>query len=65
MPNMSHSIARHNMKAMHDEDQLDAQQPGCNCRGGSAVCPVQGRCQTDCVIYRATVTETMSGNRET
>ena len=50
---------------MQDEVQQDAQQPGCNCRGGSAVCPVQGRCQTDCVIYRATVTETVSGNRET
>ena len=65
MPNMSNAIARHNMKSMQDNQQMDAQQPGCNCRGGIGVCPVQGKCKTDCVIYRATVTDTLSGNTET
>ena len=33
--------------------------------GGIAVCPVQGKCKTDCVVYRATVTETGTGSVET
>ena len=34
-------------------------------RVASATCPVQGRCKTDCVVYRATVKEIMSGSMET
>ena len=46
-------------------NQQDQEPPGCNCQGGPAVCPVQGRCLTKGVIYRATVTDTESGQVET
>ena len=51
------------MPGRHNEQQ--AQQPGCNCQGGTDTCPVQGKCQTDSVVYRATVTEVNSGQVET
>ena len=56
--------AMHNKKLLQ-EDQQDQELPGCNCQGGPAVCPVQGRCLTKGVIYRATVTDTESGQVET
>ena len=64
MPNMAQAVAQHNVQVLK-EDQGAVQQPGCNCRGGPAVCPVQGRCQTKSVVYRATVTDTGSGQVET
>ena len=64
MPNMASAVAMHNKKLLQ-EDQQDADLPGCNCQVGPAVCPVQGRCLTKSVIYRATVTETASGQVET
>jgi hypothetical protein len=65
MPSMAHAVARHNVKTLKDDPQPVAQQPGCNCRGGTGVCPVQGRCLTESVVYRATVTDTGSGSHET
>ena len=65
MPNMSRIVARHNVKILEDNPQQADQQPGCNCQGGPAVCPVQGRCQTDCVVYRVKVTELGAGKLET
>ena len=55
MPNMASAVAMHNKKLLQ-EDQQDADLPGCNCQFGPAVCPAQGRCLTKSVIYRATVT---------
>ena len=63
MPSMAQAVSRHNMCILHD-DQQNLQQPGCNCRGGPGSCPVQGKCLTDGVVYRAAVTETGSGNVE-
>ena len=65
MPNMAQAVSRHNVKILQDNQLQPAQLPGCNCQGGPGNCPVQGRCKTDCVVYRATVTETMSGKLET
>ena len=65
MPNMAQAVSRHNMKVLQGNQQQQLQQPGCNCRGGPGNCPVQGHCKTDCVVYRATVKETMSGSTET
>ena len=57
MPSMAKAVSRHYVK-LSKEDQEQAQTPpGCNCRGVTAVCPVQGRCKTDSVVYRAAVTE--------
>ena len=61
---MASAVAMHNKKLLQ-EDQQDADLPGCNCQFGPAVCPAQGRCLTKSVIYRATVTQTASGQVET
>ena len=62
---MAHAVARHNSKILQSNEQQAAQQPGCNCQGGTDTCLVQGKCQTDSVMYRATVTEVNSGQVET
>ena len=31
--------------------------PGCNCKNKNEICPMDGKCQTDKVVYKATVTE--------
>ena len=36
----------------------------CNCRQKSS-CPLDGKCLTKCILYKATVTETTSNNQET
>ena len=64
MPNMAQAVAGHNVKVLKEERQAD-QQPGCNCQGGPATCPVQGKCQTSCVVYEATVKQIPSGKTET
>ena len=64
MSNIAKAVARHNAKILQANQQEEHQQPECNCRGGPASCPVEGRCQTDCVVYRATVTDTVSGKVE-
>ena len=43
---------------LKDDQPVPAQQPGCGCRGGVRVCPVQGKCRAEGVIYRAIVTAT-------
>ena len=65
MPSMAKAVARHNMQILSKDQRDTVQQPGCNCQGGPAVCPVQGKCQTKSVVYRATVTDTGSGQVET
>ena len=64
MPSMAQAISRHNARLLK-EDHQPASQPRCNCRAGLAKCPVQGRCQQVGVVYKATVTETGSGNANT
>ena len=65
MPSMAQAVAQHNVQILREDPQIIVQQPGCNCMGGPATCPVQGRCQSESVVYRATVTETANGNVET
>ena len=61
---MSQAVSGHNAKLLREDRQAE-EQPGCNCRGGPDTCPVGAKCLTDCVVYEATVTETLSGNKET
>ena len=64
MPNVARAISRHNSKVLKGDQQT--QQPtGCNCAGGAANCPVQGECKTKCVVYKASIRETVSGKTET
>ena len=67
MPNMAQAVARHNAKVLKDDqqEQIQQDQPGCNCQKGPDTCPAQGKCLTSQVVYRATVTETGSGETET
>ena len=63
MPNFKKSISRHNQGIKNKEQREMDQQggnpvgnPGCNCN--LRPCPlVTQNCQTDQVVYRATVTE--------
>ena len=64
MPNMAQAVAGHNSKILREEGDAEP-QPGCNCMGGPATCPVQGKCQTSGVVYEACVKELPSGKTET
>ena len=58
---MAHAVSRHNSKVLIDEQPLQVQPPRCKCLD----CPVQGKCQTNCIVYGATIKETASGQTET
>ena len=64
MPNMGQAISRHNNR-IAAENQPQPDPPGCNCRGGPNSCPVKGACQTQGVVYQATVVREDQGKTET
>ena len=49
MPNMKQVLSMHNSKVAYRKEQTPPS--GCNCRGGVAVCPLEGVCQTTGVVY--------------
>ena len=63
MPNMGQVINNHNTKISAETQTKPP--PGCNCRGGPASCPVNGACQTQGVVYQATVSREDNGKSET
>ena len=54
MPNVSNIIAGHNKNILQQDKAL--RELGCNCKGGSQTCPLKGKCQTESLVYKATVT---------
>ena len=70
--NMKSIINGHNSKilAEHNEQKSKKQEPTCNCRNNAkAECPLQGKCLTTSVVYKATVktsnsTKTYIGSTE-
>ena len=52
-PNMKAIISSHNAKVTRPKEMVDA--PGCNCRGGVDKCPLNGKCLTESLVYKATV----------
>ena len=66
MPNMAQSVSRHNATVLKGDQPQPAAPPvrSCNCKDGPATCPAQAKCLTDSVVYKATVTETVSGMKE-
>ena len=54
MPNMKCVIAGHNSKILKT-NQKDNTTPPCSHRGGN-ICPLDGKCKTSNVVYKATVT---------
>ena len=63
MPNMGQVIAMHNTKIA--KAQVQKTPPGCNCQGGPTKCPVNGACQTEGVVYEATVVREDLNTKET
>ena len=61
MPNMASIISSHNRRVINSNERIKEQ--GCNCRGGSNSCILQGHCQTSNLIYKCTVT-TQSEKKE-
>ena len=60
-PNIQSILARHNQKVLRDfENQRLPPQNLCNCRD-KANCPMDNKCLTDSIVYRADVTA--SGTR--
>ena len=56
MPSMSQAISRHNGKvARQEQAQQQPVQRTCNCTVGNT-CPVEGKCLTGPVLYRADIT---------
>ena len=58
LPMLNSLLQLHRMKESTQDSKL------CNCRQKSS-CPLDGKCLTKCVVYKATVTETTSNNQET
>ena len=52
-PNMKTIISSHNAKITRTQQTTDI--PGCNCRGGVELCPLDGKCLTESLVYKATV----------
>ena len=61
---MAQAVSGHNAKLLR-EDNGGPDHPGCNCIGGLQSCPVGGDCQATGVVYEATVSEVVSGKKET
>jgi hypothetical protein len=64
MPNMAVVLSRHNAQISKQTDAHET-EPGWNCRGGPATCPLDGQCQTKELVYQGTVTRTDTGHAET
>ena len=64
MPNMGQAINKHNKK-VSSQKLLQSDTPGCNCQGGPGTCPVDGKCQTQGVVYQATVLREDDNSTET
>ena len=55
-PNMASILTAHNRKLIDEKRTKKEQNQNCNCRGGVDRCPMQGRCLTSAIVYKATVT---------
>ena len=57
MPSMGAIINSHNVKVLREPETASRT---CNCRpetkGGPIICPLDGKCLTKCIIYKASVT---------
>ena len=66
LPNVKQTISNNNHRLLQLNRMKESTQDSklCNCRQKSS-CPLDGKCLTKCVVYKATVTETTSKNQET
>ena len=64
MPNMKTILGRQNSK-IANKNNVPAPPPGCNCKGDTPNCPLNGACLTTELVYKATVTRTDTNHVET
>ena len=66
LPNVKQTISNdnHHLLQLHRMKESTQDSKLCNCRQKNS-CPLDGKCLTKCVVYKATVTETISNNQET
>ena len=67
LPNVKQTISNNNHRLLQLYRMKESNQDSnlCNCRQKNNSCPLDGKCLTKCVVYKATVTETTSNNQET
>ena len=65
MPNFKQAIINHSKRLLQDQNEgkPTSEKKG-NCRNREE-CPLDGKCRIECIVYRATVTQTESNNKET
>ena len=63
LPNVKQTISNNNHRLLQLHRMKESTQDSklCNCRQKSS-CPLDGKCLTKCVVYKAIVTETTSNN---
>ena len=65
MPNFKQAIINHNERLLQDQSEdKPTSEKMCNCRCREE-CPLDGKCLRECIVYKATVTQTQSNNKET
>ena len=55
MPNMESFISNHNKNIL--QENTKNKESGCNCRKGVENCPLNGKCNTCSLVYKATVVD--------
>ena len=65
LPNVKQTISNNNDRLLQQHIMKESTQERklCNCRQKN-YCPLDDKCLTKCVIYKATVTETASNNQD-
>ena len=56
MPNLDTIISGHNKKVLNQPIEPQSNNSACNCRGGTASCPLNGQCQNKSIVYKAEIT---------
>ena len=67
LPNVKQKISNKNRRLLQMHRMKESTQDSklCNCRQKKNSCALDGKCLTKCVVYKATLTETISNNQET
>ena len=56
-PNMARIISSHNRKIINEKRTTEnPKEKECNCQKGVKSCPIEGKCQTSALVYKATIT---------
>ena len=56
-PAFSKAVFHCSAQFLRKQNSAEKAPPGCNCRGGTVNCPLDGKCLDSALIYKATVTE--------